>query len=76
LESLLSIEVSLTHRSKEDAKNFVASIISFTDCNKPIKITPPTSELVVNLNVDHEEHLLRELADTGTSSSKVLESYA
>ena len=35
----------------------------------------PTTELVVSLNVNHEEHVLRALADTGASSSIILEDY-
>ena len=35
----------------------------------------PTTELVVSLNVNHEEHVLRALADTGASSSIILEAY-
>jgi hypothetical protein len=35
----------------------------------------PTSELVVSLIVNNEEHLLRALADTGASSSIILEAY-
>ena len=35
----------------------------------------PTTELVVSLNVNHEEHMLRALADTGASSSIILEAY-
>jgi hypothetical protein len=35
----------------------------------------PTTELVVTLNVNHEEHVLRALADTGASSSIILKAY-
>ena len=35
----------------------------------------PTTELVVILNVNHEEHVLRALADTVASSSIILEAY-
>jgi hypothetical protein len=35
----------------------------------------PTTELVVSLIVNHEEHLLRALADTGASSIIILEAY-
>jgi hypothetical protein len=35
----------------------------------------PNTELVVSLIVNKEEHLLRELADTGASSSIILEAY-
>ena len=32
-----------------------------------------TTELVVSLNLNHKEHVLRALADTGASSSIILE---
>jgi hypothetical protein len=35
----------------------------------------PTTELVVILIVNHEEHLLRELADTIASTISILETY-
>jgi hypothetical protein len=35
----------------------------------------PITELVVSLIVNNEEHLLRALADTGTSSSIIFEAY-
>jgi hypothetical protein len=35
----------------------------------------PSTELVVSLIVNNEEHLLRALADTGASSSIILEAY-
>jgi hypothetical protein len=35
----------------------------------------PTTELVVSLIVNNEEHLLRALADTGASSRIILEAY-
>jgi predicted TIM-barrel enzyme len=39
------------------------------------KSSHPTTELVVNLIVNNEEHLLRALADAGASSSIILEAY-
>jgi hypothetical protein len=42
---------------------------------KVAKTSHPTSELVVSLNVNHEEHLLIDLADTGVSSSIIFEAY-
>ena len=33
--------------------------------NKAVENTHPTTELVVSLNVNQEEHVLRALADTG-----------
>jgi hypothetical protein len=42
---------------------------------KEVKNIRPTTEFVVSLNVNHEEHVLRALADTGASSSIILEAY-
>jgi hypothetical protein len=42
---------------------------------KLAKTSHPTTELVVSLIVNNEEHLLRALADTGASSSIILEAY-
>ena len=41
----------------------------------PVENSHPTTELVVSLNVNHEEHVLRALADTGASSSIIPEAY-
>jgi hypothetical protein len=38
--------------------------------------TQPTSELVGNLNGNLKEQFFRALADTGTSSGTILETYA
>jgi hypothetical protein len=43
---------------------------------KLAKSSHPTTELVVSLIVNNEEHLLRALADTGASSIIILEAYA
>jgi hypothetical protein len=42
---------------------------------KLAKSSHPTTELVVSLIVNNEEHLLRALGDTGSSSSMILEAY-
>jgi hypothetical protein len=42
---------------------------------KLAKSSHPTTELVVSLIVNNEEHLLRALADTGASSCIILEAY-
>jgi hypothetical protein len=42
---------------------------------KIAKSSHPTTELVVSLIVNNEEHLLRALADNGASSSIILEAY-
>jgi hypothetical protein len=39
------------------------------------KSSHPTTELVVSRIVNNEEHSLRALADTGTSSNIILEAY-
>jgi hypothetical protein len=47
--------------------------ISRSQGNELAITSHPTSELVVSLNVNHEEHLLRALADTAASISIILE---
>jgi hypothetical protein len=42
---------------------------------KLVENSLPTTELVVTLNVKHEEHVLRAPADIGFSSSIILEAY-
>jgi hypothetical protein len=42
---------------------------------KLAKSSHPTTELVVSFIVNDEEHLLRDPADTGASSSSFLEAY-
>ena len=76
VESLLSTEINLTTSSDEDEEYFVTSP-NFFRPSKPklAKTSHPTSELVVSLTVNQEEHLLRALADTGASSSIILEAY-
>jgi hypothetical protein len=39
------------------------------------KSSHPTTELVVSLIINHEEHLIRALADTAARSSIILEAY-
>jgi hypothetical protein len=53
---------------------FILPTISRTSI-KPVKNSHPTTELVVTLKVNHEEHGLRALADTGARSSMILEAY-
>ena len=76
MESLLSTEINLTTSSDED-ENYFPFFPSFTriKSNKLAKTSHPTSELVVSLQLNNEEHLLRALADTGASSSIILEVY-
>jgi hypothetical protein len=42
---------------------------------KIAKSSHSTTDLVVRIIVNHKEHLLRVLADTGTSNSTILEAY-
>jgi hypothetical protein len=76
VESLLSIEIHLITSSDEDEEYFVISI-NFFGSSKPklVNTSHPKSELLVSLTVNNEEHLLRALADTGASSSIILEAY-
>jgi hypothetical protein len=75
-ESLLSKEINLTTSSDEDAIYFLFfSTLNRTNATKWAKVSHPTSELVVSLQINNEEHLLRVLADTGASCSIILEVY-
>jgi hypothetical protein len=74
-ESLLSTEIDLTNSSNEDEEYFtLPSTISNTS-NELVKTSHPSSELVLNLNVNHEKHVLRGLASTGASRSIIPEGY-
>jgi hypothetical protein len=68
-ESLLSTEINLIHSSDEDEEYFALPSTISNASNQLVKTSHPTSELVVILKVNYEEHVLRALADTGTSSS-------
>ena len=75
VESLLSTEINLTTSSDEDENYFpFFSSLNRTKATK-LKTSHPTSELVVSLQINNEEHLLRALADTGASSSIILDVY-
>jgi hypothetical protein len=64
-ESLLSTEINLTTTSDEDEEYFpFFSSLTRMKSNKLAKSSHPTSELVVSLNINNEEQLLRALADT------------
>jgi hypothetical protein len=78
--SVLSTEINLTTSSDEgENKGYL-----FTS-SKPFRSSKtklanfltqqPTTELVVSLIINNEEHMLRVLADTGASSSIILEAY-
>jgi hypothetical protein len=53
----------------------LSSSFSRSQNTKLAKASHPNSELVVSLDINHWEHLLRALADTGASSSIILEAY-
>jgi hypothetical protein len=71
-ESLLSTEINLNHSSEEVEEYLFASSTKDSASNK-LKFTHQTSELVVSLIINHEKHQLRALADSGASSSIILE---
>jgi hypothetical protein len=74
--SLLSTETNLTTTGDEDEEYFpFFSSLTRTKSNKLAKTSHPTSELVVSLNINNNEQLLRALADTGASSSIILKGY-
>jgi hypothetical protein len=75
-ESILSTEINLTTSSDEGEQQeylFTSSKPFSSSKTKLAKSSRPTTELVVSLIVNNEEHLLRALADTGASSSIILE---
>jgi hypothetical protein len=77
-ESILSTEINITTSSNEGEDYLFTSYKPLNSIkNKLAKhlTQPPTTELVVSLILNHEEHLLRALADTGARSSIILESY-
>jgi hypothetical protein len=77
-ESILSTEINLTTSSDEGEKReylFTSSKLFRSSKSKLIKSSHPTTELVVSLIVNNEEHLLRALADTGARISVILEVY-
>jgi hypothetical protein len=74
-ESILSTEINLTTVSDEGEQQeylFTSSRPFSSSKTKLAKSSHPTTELVVSLIVNNEEHLLRALADTGASSSIML----
>jgi hypothetical protein len=77
-ESILSTEVNLTTSSdtgEEQEYPFTSSKPFSSSKTKLAKSSNPITELVLSLIVNNEEHLLRALADTGASSSIILEAY-
>jgi hypothetical protein len=76
-EPLLSTEINLTTSSDEGEEYLFTSSKPFSSRKtKLAESSHPTTELVVSLIVNNEEHLLRALADTGASSTSIiLEAY-
>jgi hypothetical protein len=77
-ESILSTEINLTTSSDEGEHQeylFTSSKPFSFSKTKLAKSYHPTTELVVSLIVNNEEHMLRALADTGASSSIIIEAY-
>jgi hypothetical protein len=77
-ESILSTEIHSTTSSDEDTSEeylFTSSKPFSANKTKLAKSSHPTTELVVCLIVNNEEHLLRALADTDAISSIILEAY-
>jgi Retroviral aspartyl protease len=74
-ESLLSTEINLTNSSDEMEEYFLFPPTISRSSTKLFENTHPTTELIVTLNVNHEEHVLRALADTGASSSIIVKAY-
>jgi transposase InsO family protein len=74
-ESLLSTEINLTNSSDEMEEYFLFPPSISNPSIKQVEKSHPTTELVVTLKVKHEEYVLRALADTGASSSIILEAY-
>jgi hypothetical protein len=72
-ESILSTEINLTTSTDEGEEYLFTSSKPFSSSKtKLAKSSHPTTELVVSLIVNNEEHLVRALADTGASSSIIL----
>jgi hypothetical protein len=69
-------KINLTTCSDEDAEYFpFFSCLNRFEPNKLAKTSHPTSEIMLSLNTNKEEKMLRGLADTGASSSVILEGY-
>jgi hypothetical protein len=76
IETLRSNKINLTTTSDEDEEYFpFLSSLSRIKSSKLAKNSHPTSELDVSLIINNEEYLLRALADSGASSSIILEDY-
>jgi hypothetical protein len=76
VESVLATEINLTTSSDKDEEYF-PFLPSYcrNKSTKLAKTSHPTTEFVVNLQINNEEHLISALADTGAISSSILEAY-
>jgi hypothetical protein len=78
-ESILSTEINLTTSSDEDKQQeyllLLLNPLSLGELSYQHLTQQISTELVVSLIVNNEEHLLRALFDTGASSSSILEAY-
>jgi hypothetical protein len=74
-ESLFSTEINLTNSSDEMEEYFLFPPTISRPSTKLMENSHPNTELVVTVNVNHEEHVLGALADTGASSSIILGNY-
>jgi hypothetical protein len=73
MEPVISSEINLTTSIDEDEDYF--PFLSSYSRNKSIKLAKtshPTVVLVVSLQINHEKHLVRALADTGSRSSSIV----
>jgi hypothetical protein len=78
-EYILCNEINLTTSSDEGEQReylFASSKPFSSSKTKLEKSYHPTTELVVSLIINNEEHLFRALADTGASSSIILEAFS
>jgi hypothetical protein len=76
VESVLSTGINLTTISDEDDEYFpFSSSYGRNKSTKLAKTSHPTTELVVSLEINDKEHLLRALEDTGASSRIIHEAY-
>jgi hypothetical protein len=77
-ESILSTEINLTTSSDEGEEYLFTSSKPFSSSKIKLEnhlTQKPITELEVSLIINNQEHLLRALADTGASSSIILEAY-
>jgi hypothetical protein len=74
-ESLLSTEINSTNSSDKMEDYYFIPPANSRIHTKSVENTHPTTELVVSINGNHQEHMLRALADTDASCSIMFEAY-